>query len=272
MMTANDVREVSFGKSVSGYNKEEVDVFLDKVEEDYKKYEAYVASLNEKITALTNEAAEYKASSASVQTVLISAQQLADKIVNDAKAQAETIKAQSTKAAEEATAEAKNMLENFDQKLAVKRAEAESELAKEVEKSKKEQDAIKLVTDEIIKKQQASFDRMKIEIAQFKKNIIGQYKDQLELISKLPDDIVMDAARVAKAIEYEIENEEKAEPQPVAEPEPVEEKKQTPQEIFEIDAKEVENEMNNGGFVVNADEEDAGDEEGFSNDFFNLGK
>ncbi|MBQ0083770.1 MAG: DivIVA domain-containing protein [Clostridiales bacterium] len=193
MMTSNDVREVSFAKSVSGYNREEVDDFLDKVEADYKNYEAYVQSLKEQLATLTKDAEQYKASSESLQTVLVSAQQLADKIIEDAKQKAAAIEKQAQDGANEATAEAKEMLANFDQKLAAKRALAEQQMASEIEKSKKEQDGIKLVTDEIIRKQQASFDRLKIEIAQFKKNVIGQYKEQLELISKLPDDIVMDA-------------------------------------------------------------------------------
>lgn len=287
MLSSNDVRDVSFGKSVSGYNKDEVDAFLDNVEEDYKKYEAYVQSLQEKIATLTTEANEYKASSESLKNVLVSAQQLADKIVKEAKDEAETIKANAVNAANEATAEAKAMLSDFDQKLAAKRALSEKQAADELAKAQKQQDAVKLVTDEIIRKQQASFDRLKIEIAQFKKDVIGQYKQHLELISKLPEDVVMDAQRVAKAIEYEIENE----PEEVSEPEPAAEEpeeKATPEEIFKIEPEEIEQEMTEGGFVVNIedddtyledvgeeaeyeeeqDEEPKDEESGFSNEFF----
>ncbi|MBO4734390.1 MAG: DivIVA domain-containing protein, partial [Clostridia bacterium] len=46
MLSAKDVRSITFSKQVNGYRREEVDVFLDKVESDYENYERVVREMN----------------------------------------------------------------------------------------------------------------------------------------------------------------------------------------------------------------------------------
>ena len=48
MLSAKDVRSITFSKQVNGYRREEVDVFLDKVESDYENYERVVREMNAK--------------------------------------------------------------------------------------------------------------------------------------------------------------------------------------------------------------------------------
>lgn len=292
MMNSNEVRDIRFSKGMSGYKQEEVDNFLDKVEEDYQQYEAYVKTTQEKIANLTAELDKNRVSQDGLNNILISAQQFADKIIADANAKAEEIKAN----ANAATAEAKNMLETFDQQLAAKRAAAEKELAKDLELAQKKQNAIKAVTDEIIRKQQASFDSLKLEIAQFKNDLLAQYKEHLELISKLPEDVAMDAKRVAEAVSAEVEAEAADEAEEIEEiaeetaQETVEETEEAAEpdvqipaepaeEAAEEPAAEQENifadfEKNSTGFVINMDDEEEEKETkaGFSNDFFSKSK
>lgn len=205
MLTAIDIRNAEFSKSMNGYKREEVDDILDKIESDYIQFEYKIAELQNHINSLTNEVNEYKNSQASLQNVLISAQTLADNIVNEAKAKGEKIIDDAKQAAETATAEAKNMLANFDEKLALRRAEAEKLLAVELESAKQKQIAVEKATEDAVKRQQALFDKTRIEVAAFKREVIEQYKRQVELIAKLPDCVAMDAERAAEAVSLKVD-------------------------------------------------------------------
>ncbi len=271
MMNSNDIRDVRFSKAMGGYKQEEVDNFLDSIELDYKQFESYVNSMNERVNALNAEIEGYKNSQTSVQNVLISAQQLADGIVGDAKAKAELIIEEAKAKAEAATSEAKAMLENFDEKLAAKRTAAENALKADIEKAKKEQQAIKAVTQECVERQQALFDKLRLEASAFKGELTEQYKKHIELIAKLPDCIAMDAVRAAKAIELQIE----AEPTELPAAQPAEEEDNTA-----IPNGDSQQEDISSGFTVSEEpiEEDTDDtatdtdDGGFSGSFFSKSK
>lgn len=276
MMTANDVRDVRFSKAMGGYKQEEVDNFLDTVEADYKQYEAYVHSMQERVNALNSEIESYKNSQSSLQNVLISAQKLADNIINEAKAKAEKIVSDAKEAADKATAEAKGMLENFDIKLAEKRASAEKELKADLEKAKREQEAVKAVTKESVNQQQALFDKIRLEVGAFKSDLMEQYKKHIEIISKIPDCVAMDANRAAKAVELEFDKQ--------SESDALQHKPEKAQEAEEIHSASRQKEepaediaSSSSGFVVNTaaeKSEDLNDDVsgGFSNKFFRRNK
>lgn len=46
-LTANDILEKEFKKSVKGYHVDQVDKFLDEIMEDYQKFEAVIAQLQQ---------------------------------------------------------------------------------------------------------------------------------------------------------------------------------------------------------------------------------
>ena len=85
MLSAKEIRNVKFSKSMSGYKQEEVDILLDKVESDYEQFERTLREMAAKIEQLKAELEESKSSQGSIENVLISAQKLADKIVEEAK-------------------------------------------------------------------------------------------------------------------------------------------------------------------------------------------
>lgn len=211
MMSSNDVRDVKFDKAMNGYKREEVDNFLDAVEQDYRQYEAYIQSMQERVNSLNAEIEQYKNSQSSLQNVLLSAQQLADKITAEAKEKAKKIIDDASAAAQKATAEAKDMLSNFDEKLAEKKLRAEGEMAVCTEKARKEQEAVKAVTAEAVRQQQALFDKLRLEVGAFKNDLLEQYKKHIEFISKMPDCVAMDAQRAAKAVELELDKQYKLE-------------------------------------------------------------
>lgn len=205
MMTSNDIRDVKFSKAMAGYKQEEVDDFLNLVEEDYRNFENYMRTMQEKVDGMANAVAEAKKSENSLQNVLISAQQLADSIVAEANAKAETIVSNARAEAENATAEAKMMLTGFDEKLALKRAEAEKEMTALIEEAQRKQKAVEAATADTVVRQQALFDKLRLEVAAFKNELTEQYKRHIEIISKLPDCVAMDAERAAKAVSIAVD-------------------------------------------------------------------
>lgn len=283
MFSSNDVRDIRFSKAMGGYKQEEVDNFLDGVEDDYRQYEAHVKNLEGKVNALSAEIEEYKTSQASLQNVLISAQQLADNIINDAKIRAEKILEDAKLAADVATGEAKSMLINFDEKLAEKRAAAQVEMDKQFEKAEAKRTATEKATEDAVKRQQALFDKLRIEVSSFKSDLMELYKKHIELISKMPDCVAMDATRAAEAVALEIERlpdvGQFVETESVTDevPEVIINLENEDQDATEEAAEQIEIAESAEGFVVEAyeDEEAVEDDEeeiGFTNSFFGKNK
>lgn len=292
MLSSNDVRDVRFSKAMGGYKQEEVDAFLDTVEEDFRQYETYVKSLQEKLSAITAEVEEYKTSQASLQSVLISAQQLADNIVAEAKGKAQKIIDDAKAAAELATSEAKNMLVNFDEKLGAKKEAAEKDLEEALKKGEAKRVAIETATADSVKREQALFDKIRLEIAAFKSELMEAYKKHIEIISKLPDCVAMDAESAAAAVALEFDKipdvsdfikvEEDEVASVIVELDDATEKKV---EVVEDDDDDAADEIvsKSGGFVVSFNdddddidtkkvEDDDDDDVGFSNSFFSKKK
>lgn len=291
MLSSNDVRDVRFSKAMGGYKQEEVDAFLDTVEEDFRQYETYVKSLQEKLSAITAEVEEYKTSQASLQSVLISAQQLADNIVAEAKGKAQKIIDDAKAAAELATSEAKNMLVNFDEKLGAKKEAAEKDLEEALKKGEAKRVAIETATADSVKREQALFDKIRLEIAAFKSELMEAYKKHIEIISKLPDCVAMDAESAAAAVALEFDKipdvsdfikvEEDEVASVIVELDDATEKKV---EVVDDDDDDAADDIvsKSGGFVVSFNDddddidtkkvEDDDDDVGFSNSFFSKKK
>ena len=205
MLTARDIREVRFSKSVGGYKQDEVDALLDTVEEDYEAYEVKLAELNNNLVNLQNEIESYKNSQSSLQSILIEAQKLADKTVNDAKEKAALIIGEAKAAADNAAGEAKILLDTFDAKFSEKKAAAQKEYDKDLEQASKKKEAVEKATADAVKREQALFDKTRIEIASFKSEILALYKKQLEIINEMPDCVAMDAIRAAEAVSLKVD-------------------------------------------------------------------
>ena len=130
MYNANDIRNVRFSKQMNGYKQEEVDIFLDSIEQDYQQFDSKFAELNAQILTLKKENDDLKISQSGLQNVLVSAQKLADQIVEEAKKSAEEIIVEAkvrageiTKTVEEQAAADKLVAEQNKQRAAAEYAE-----------------------------------------------------------------------------------------------------------------------------------------------------
>ena len=229
MLKAKDISEAAFGTSMSGYKKEEVDIFLDKILDDYKQFEAVLASQQTKIAALEKELADKDISMSSINTVLISAQKLADSIVEDAKKQAEETIGAANAESENIKLRTKKALEEIDAVLTEQKKNAQTQVDLMLEEAARKSEGMILAAKDSVTREQLLFDKLKSEVAEFKASIKNTYKEHLESLSKLPEEVVLNPELAASTIEEIINNEpdllkfiEKTEGDPVAAaPEPI---------------------------------------------------
>lgn len=269
MLSANEIRNVRFSKSMSGYKQEEVDVILDKVEADYEQFERTVREMSSKIEQLKAEIEDYKSSQGNIQNVLVSAQKFADQIVEEAKTKSAEIISAAQDSITKITAQEKELTTAFDKKASERKESLQNDIDAIINAAEKKQAAIDKATADSINRQQLLFNKMKVEVANFKAEITQKYKEHLELLSSLPDAVLSDPTEIAAAItakfdaapniaEY-IENPAAIEniTEIVSEKTDVAEKTEAV-ETVKIDAV-LEKATNGGGFVINAESFGIGD-------------
>ena len=98
MLTPQDVRAAQFEKNIRGYRTEEVDRFLDKVEEQLKQDEDQAEELRRQIAELTaenqrlhKEMESYEADGDMLKSALINAQRMGENVIWEANQKSEEI-------------------------------------------------------------------------------------------------------------------------------------------------------------------------------------
>lgn len=300
MLKANDIREAVFATSMSGYKKDEVDALLDKILADYQQFESVLASQQTRIAELEKELADKDVSMSSINTVLISAQKLADSIVSDAKKQAEETVETANAEAENIKLRTKKALEEIDAVLTEQKNNAQAQVDMMLEEAARKSEGMILAAKDSVTREQLLFDKLKSEVAEFKRNIKETYKEHIESLSKLPEEVVLNPELAASTIEdiinkepdllkfiekTNIETEETAvqieekaqeealDPEAAQEPEEEAPTQETEVVLDDIAEDEPETAIPSTGFVIQAVEEDENDGEDdeaptFSKGFF----
>ena len=98
MLTPQDVRSVQFEKNLRGYRTEDVDRFLDKVEEQLRDDDAQAEQLRKQIADLTaenqklhDELKSFEADGEMLKSALINAQRMGENVIREANQKAEEI-------------------------------------------------------------------------------------------------------------------------------------------------------------------------------------
>lgn len=89
--TPNDLQNLSFKKSIMGYNEDEVNETLDRVIEDYNAYVKENIELKDKLAIMNEGIQHYKNIEETLQNTLLVAQQTSEEIKKSAYAKAEVI-------------------------------------------------------------------------------------------------------------------------------------------------------------------------------------
>ncbi len=200
MLSIAEIRDIKFSRAVGGYKPDDVDVFLDKIEADYVAYDRIIKEYELKIETLNGEIEGFKNSQSSIQSVLVSAQGLADRIVKEAKEKSEEIIKQAQANIEAITAHEKELSAAFELKAQEQKSALDKELKSMIENAKKKADDITAVAEERVKHQQMLFDKLKLEIAAFKSNVSAKYKEHLELLTQIPDSVPASPEYVAQVL------------------------------------------------------------------------
>ncbi len=205
MLSATEIRNVKFSKSMSGYKQEEVDILLDKVESDYAAFERMTKDFQTKIESLSAEIEDLKASQSSIQNVLLSAQRLADKIVAEAKEQSDEIIKNAEANISVITAQERELSATFEFKAQERKAQLEKELVDMVRAAELKANSITAAAQDSVERQQVLFDKLKMEIAAFKTSITTKYKEHLEILSAIPDSVPSDPKEIAALVSAAID-------------------------------------------------------------------
>lgn len=200
MLSSSDIRGISFSKSMHGYKQDEVDVLLDKVEADYEQNERTIRAMQDEIERLKNEIEGYKSSQNSIQNVLLNAQRLADQIVAEAKEKSAEIIGEAQKNVDVFAAKEKELSAAFEEKASQRKTAVEKEIESTLRAAKLKNDSIEAATNDSVARQQLLFDKLKLEISAFKADVTKRYKEHLEILQKLPDEVPMDPKRIAEAV------------------------------------------------------------------------
>lgn len=200
MLNAAEIRNVKFSKARGGYKQEEVDVLLDRIEADYAQFERASREYKMQIDALNKEIDNYKASQNSIQNVLVSAQQLADKIVDDAKQKSKEIVDNAEASISVITAREKELAAAFELKAQERKTKLEAELDRMVKSAKIKSDSMLAAAQDSVARQQLLYDKIKMEMSAFKAAVSAKYREHLELIKSLPDTAPADPKNMAELV------------------------------------------------------------------------
>lgn len=117
MITAKDISEKTFETGFNGYNKGQVDEFLDQIAADLTELTKENAALKGKMRVLVEKVEEYRQTEDSMRLALMSAQKMGSQIEVDAQNKADSIIAQARETADRLTRRASDGIANEEAKL-----------------------------------------------------------------------------------------------------------------------------------------------------------
>ena len=171
MITSKDVRNKKFEKAAFGYKQEEIDEFFSQLEAELDEMERERAEANNKIQILADKVREYMRDEDALKDALLMAQKQGHQVLDEAKEKAEQIIA-------EAQAKADALEDEAVRQHAVLMEQNKEEILREKENLR-------------IAHQQVS---------DFKRQLFDMYKEHLELISSMPEDIPEDEEPAEEAV------------------------------------------------------------------------
>lgn len=147
MISSEDVRRVTFEKSMRGYRCDDVDDYLKQVAESMEELSAQNDDLQKKLVVLAQRIDQYRAEEDTLRTTMINAQRLGENVIREAKQKAaEIIRAANMKADD---------------------------------REQRARDDVELAKQEVV--------TLKSEADSFKRSLMEMYRKHINLISKLPE-------------------------------------------------------------------------------------
>ena len=123
MLTPQDIQDVKFDRSMKGYDKEQVEEFLDTVQSDYTVLYKENATLKGKMRVLVDKIEEYRAVDEQMRKAFYSAQVTAQETIAKAQAEAEQILRNARTQADDRVNDLKAQIALEEQRLELAKAE-----------------------------------------------------------------------------------------------------------------------------------------------------
>lgn len=159
MISASEIHELRFEKAAFGYKQEDIDEFLNKLEEEVEIAQRELEDSNNKIQVLADKVREYMRDEDALKDALLGAQKEGHRIIAEANAQADEI------------------------------------IAKAKEKADAMMDEVTVQHDALIEKNEAEIEEerkklaaAKKQVADFKKALFDMYKEHLSMLSAMPEE------------------------------------------------------------------------------------
>ena len=144
MITPLDIENKKFSKQMmNGYSVEEVDEFLDQLTIDFETKFREAAELERRVEDLEKDLTHYRTIESTLQNTLVIAQSAADEVKNTAKAQADQI-------IKDAEGSARQVVENLNQEIAMKKREKD-EIEKQFDIYKAKMESLLISQLELLK-------------------------------------------------------------------------------------------------------------------------
>lgn len=147
MLSSNEIRTVSFDKTMRGYRCEDVEAFLQQVADQVDEQSAKLADTEKKLHILAQKIEQYRADEDTLKTALLNAQRLGENVIREAKQKAESVLRDATLKSESLNEQAKAQ----------------------------------------VLEQRMELERVQAEVAHFKASVLSLYKVHIESLSTLPD-------------------------------------------------------------------------------------
>lgn len=125
MLTPQDIQDVKFDRSMKGYDKEQVEEFLDAVQSDYTALYKENATLKGKMRVLVDKIEEYRQVDEQMRKAFYNAQVTAQETISKAQAEAELILRNARGEAEGRVNDIRAQVAAEEQRLAAARAECQ---------------------------------------------------------------------------------------------------------------------------------------------------
>lgn len=205
MHTPEEIRTIEFQKSMSGYKTADVEIYLDELADQIESLDNENSTLRKKVEEMSEKIETDKKEKDSLQNVLLSAQVLADKIVAEAKEKAEELIKKANDEVENIKNTAAEVREKLEKEHEQRKSDMEIEISNMQAQAVKKSESILSAAQDSVNREQLLFDKLKVNVATMKKELVGIYKQQLELVTAMPDEVPFDAEHAAAAIAIELE-------------------------------------------------------------------
>lgn len=209
MKTPEQIRDMEFQKAtMGGYKQSDVELFLEEVASQIEIILRQKQEAERKLQEFIKKVPEAAISTAGIQNVLVNAQRVAEQIAEDAKAEAERVVADANLKLAEADVKAREIVADAENKAVLLGQTAEVEAAKIIGEAVKRAENIVAEAKESVELEQKLYDRLKIEVSDFRKKAAAQCSALTELINQLPGEIPFNLERSKTVFSVDFSNPE----------------------------------------------------------------